>query len=100
MAWTLFPVGARHSSIDIALALEEEDARRRGQAPDLLHGQDHRTIDHAVDQETVLARVDVGNTAAVDLVVERRWRDDPQRFVQGREAAAASRPSSTGGTSP
>ena len=72
----------------VALALEEEDARRRGQAPDLLHGQDHRTIDQAVDQETVLARVDVGNTAAVDLVVERRRRDDPQRFVQGRDGAA------------
>ena len=72
----------------VALALEEEDARRRGQAPDLLHGQDHRTIDQAVDQETVLRGVDVGDAAAVDLVVERRWRDDPQRFVQRRGGAA------------
>ena len=29
--------------------------------------------------------VDLGNAAAADLEVERRRRDDPQRFVQGRE---------------
>ena len=82
-------MGARHSDPRVALALEEEDARGRGQALDLLHGQDHRTIDQAVDQETVLRGVDVGHAAAVDLVVERRRRDDPQRLVQGREAPAA-----------
>jgi hypothetical protein len=41
-----------------------------------------------VDQETVLVRVDVGNTAAVDLIVERRRCDNPQRFGQRRQAAA------------
>ena len=36
----------------------------------------------------MLAGVDLGNAAAADLVVERRRRDDPQRFVQGREVPA------------
>jgi hypothetical protein len=61
---------------------EEEDARRRRQALDLVYGQDHRMIDHAMDQETVRARVDAENAAAVDLSVECGRRDDTQRLVQ------------------
>ena len=39
-------------------------------------------------QETVLKRVDVGNAATMDLVVERRRRDDSQSFVQRRKTGA------------
>jgi hypothetical protein len=53
----------------IALALQEENARGRGKAPQVLHAQAHRTIDHAVDQQAMLPRVDVGNAGAVDLEV-------------------------------
>src|SRR5262249_33623543 len=35
----------------VARTLEEENARDGGQAPDLLHSQDCRTIDHAMDEE-------------------------------------------------
>jgi hypothetical protein len=66
----------------IALTLQEENTRRRGQAPEVLHAQGHRTIDHAVNQQAVLRRVDVGNAAAVDLEVQCGRRDDPQRLVQ------------------
>ena len=65
----------------VARALEKEDARGGGQALDLLHSQDHRTIDHPVDQETVLTRIDIGKATAMDHVVKRGRRDDPQRFV-------------------
>ena len=74
------PLGPR-----VARTLDEEDARGRGQAPDLVDREDQRTIDHPVDQEPVLVGIDFGNAAAADLEVERRRRDGPQRFVQGRE---------------
>ena len=61
----------------VARALEEEDARGGRQAFQLLHGQDHRAIDQAGDEETVLRGVDVGAAAALHHVVERRRRDDP-----------------------
>jgi hypothetical protein len=68
--------------------MREIEGRRLISSSDLLHGQGHRTIDHAMDQETVLARVDVGKATALDHEVKRRRRDDPQRLVQGREVPA------------
>jgi len=41
-----------------------------------------------MDQEAMRAGGDVWHAAAVDLEVERRGRDDPQRLVQGREGGA------------
>ena len=72
----------------VASALQEKDARRRGQSPELVDREHQGTIDHPVDQQAVLARIDVGNAATTDFVVECRRRDDSHRFFQGREISA------------
>ena len=52
-------------------------ARHGGQAANLIHGENQRTIDHAVNHQAVLARVDVGRLVGVgNHVVERGGRDE------------------------
>src|SRR5262245_65567475 len=41
-----------------------------------------------MEQEAVLAGIDVGYAPPTDLVVKRRRRDDPQRFGERREISA------------
>ena len=67
------------------MAVEEAVCARWLAGADLLHGQEYRAIDHAVDQETMLAGVDVRGATTLDYVVERRQRDDPECLIQRRE---------------
>ena len=72
--WTLFSVGARRSRTPCCpLALDEAGyARWRARRRDFfIHGQDHRTIDQAMDQETVLRGVNVRKAAALHHIMKR-----------------------------
>ena len=71
----------------VAEALDEVNARHGRQPLQLVHREDQRPIDHAVDHQFVLARIDVRHERAAMRrhVVERRRRDDADRVLQRRE---------------
>ena len=69
----------------VSRALDEIDVGDRGEPVDLVHGEDHRTIHHPVDHQTVRGRIDVGHAGMVTLEVERGGRDDPTGLVERRE---------------
>ena len=50
----------------------------------LVHGENQRPVHHPVDHETMLPGVDVGNKGAAVCrrIVERRWRDNPDRILK------------------
>ena len=69
----------------VGVALEEIDLRDRREPSQFVHRERERAIDHAVHQQTMLLRIDVGN--AVDVVhqeVQARGRDDPIEILQRR----------------
>ena len=70
----------------VAGAFEEVDARDRRQPLQLLHGEDQRPIDHAVNGQRVPGRIDLGDTAMMPLEVQRGRRDDAVGLVQRRTA--------------
>jgi hypothetical protein len=61
------------------------NARHRGEAHDVVHGQNERTLDQAVDHEPMLARVHVDATGVVALEEQSVRGDDPVHGLQRRE---------------
>jgi hypothetical protein len=55
------------------------------EALQVVHGEDHRLVDEAVDHQPVLGRVDLGNAAVMALEAEAGGRDDTVEFMQRRE---------------
>ena len=55
-----------------------------GKTLELVHGENQRPVHHAVDHETMLAGIDVGNKRAAMCrrVEERRRRDNPDRILK------------------
>ncbi len=60
----------------IAGAFEEMDSRLRREAPDVLHGEDHRLVDEAMEHQPMLRRVDRGNAAVMPFVEQPVRRDN------------------------
>ena len=65
----------------VAGALEEVDARHRREALQVVEGEHHRPLDHAVNQQRVAARIDVGDAAVMPLEVEVGGRDDAHQVL-------------------
>ena len=70
----------------IRRALDEVDARHRRKALDVLHGQQQRPVDEAVDHQPVLLRIDRGAAAVVALEEQAVGGDDAGLILQRREA--------------
>ena len=68
----------------VSQALEKMNVGYRRKALQLFQGELQRPVHHAVKQETVLARIDVGNNGATVRThkVERGWRDNPDRILK------------------
>ena len=65
------------------MALDEMKAGDEGQAFYFVHGKNQRTIDHAVDQQMMLLRVDVGRLETVrNREVKRGRRDHSHRILK------------------
>ena len=70
----------------VGWAFDEMDARHRREADDVVHRQHQRPLDQAMDQEPVLARVDV-DAAGVEALEEQPVRgDDAVQGLQRRKA--------------
>src|SRR4029079_12708788 len=65
---------------------DEMDPRRRWKANDVLHGEDQRTFDEAMDHQPVLVRIDVGPPGMMAFEKQAMWRDDAVQVLQRREA--------------
>ena len=70
----------------VAGALDEVDSRLRGKAADVLHREHQRTIDHAVQHQPVLGRIDGRHAAVVAFVEQAVRRDDAVELLQRRAA--------------
>ena len=83
MIWAVASGAIRgRGGVAIGIALEEMSSGYRRQAIDVLHGENHRTVHHAVNQETMLLGVDVRRRVTVGIVVmERGRRDDPDQIL-------------------
>ena len=73
----------------IATAFQEVHPGNRGQAQQILNAEQHGLIDQCRfcprDHQLVLPGVWVNPAAVVPLVVQTRWRDDPEQPLQGCE---------------
>src|SRR5712671_4583156 len=68
----------------VAGAFDEVNAGNRGQAPDIVHGQDQGPFNHAMQQQSVRGRIDAGHTGMVTLEMERSGSEDAVRILQRR----------------
>ena len=82
-------VGAARGGVGIAGAFDEQDAGDGGKAFQILHRIFHRLVHHAVDDETMLGRIDGGNAVVMALEMQARRRDDAHPRLQRREAGRA-----------
>src|SRR5262249_47205076 len=77
----------------VARALEEVDPGDHRIAEQGIHGEDQRTLHHAVDEKAMLGRVDVGDAAVMPLEMQAARRDHAvERFQGGARGSAAGRP--------
>ena len=78
--------GLRPARRSVPRALDEMKAGDGREALQVLHGEGQRTVHHAVDHETMLPRIDVREEGATSRrhVVERGWRDHPDRILKRR----------------
>ena len=66
------------------MALEEMNPGNGGQLLQIRHGETQRTINHAVDREAMLLRIDLGKLGGVLLHEVERGRCDDSRIVLKR----------------
>ena len=66
--------------------LDEVNARHRREADNVLHRQQQRTFDEAMDHQLVLLRIDVGAAGMIALEKQPVRRDDAVEVLQRREA--------------
>ena len=57
-------------------ALNKVNARDRGQAHEVFHGEDHFLFDHPIDHEPVFGRIDVNPPLVVAFEMQSVWCDD------------------------
>ena len=81
-------VAARAARGAVAVALDEMKAGDEGQALDFVHGKNQGTIDHAVDQQMMFLRVDVGRLEAVRNREVQRGRRDHSHGILKRSPQA------------
>src|ERR1700730_12412893 len=75
--------GSRRGAVPVAL--DEMKSRHGRQAFQFVHGEYQWTVDHAVDQQTVLPRIDVGRFKTVgNDKVKRSRRDHSYLVLKGR----------------
>ncbi len=58
------------------------DARFRWEAPDVIHGEDQRLVDEAMEHQAVLRRIDRGDAGMMALVEQSVRRDDAVEVLQ------------------
>ena len=61
----------------VGRTFDEMNARHRGKTHDVVHRQDQRALDQAMNQEPVLARIDVGAAGMIALEEQAIWRIMP-----------------------
>src|SRR6266700_2441452 len=77
----------RHAAI--SSALYKMDPRYRWEALQFIHRKNQRAVHHAVDHETVLARINVGEArTSARHEVERGWRDNSRRILKRSQSLA------------
>ena len=76
--------GLRPRRRPVPRALDEMQAGDGREALQVLHGENQRTVHHAVDHEPMLAGIDVRDVGATGRPheVERGWRDHPHRILK------------------
>ena len=70
----------------IGRAFDEMDARDLREAQDVLHGKKQRTLDEAMDHQSVLRRIDIGPSSMMALEEQPVRRDDAVQILQRRKA--------------
>ena len=65
------------------------DAADGGEALEVREREHHRPLDHAVDQQRVGLRIDLGNTAVMPLEVQVGRRDRAVEILMGRARGIA-----------
>ena len=68
-------IGRRAAAAEVAGAFEEVDAADGGEALEIGEREHHRPLDHAVDQQRVGLRIDLGHAAVVPLEMQIGRRD-------------------------
>src|SRR5260370_3517418 len=58
------------------------NARLRRRAPDVIHGEDERLVDEAMEHQAVLLRIDRGDAGMMALVEQSVRRDDAVEVLQ------------------
>ena len=72
--------------LGVAGTFEKVDARHRRKAGQILHGEDDRPLDHAVDNEPVFKRVDRRNPGMVALVMQPVRGNDSAKVLKRGQA--------------
>ena len=73
----------------VARAFHRANHRAAREAVQVVEGEDQRPIDHAVDQQRVLLRIDRGHAAVMALEVQIGRRDDAVEILERRQARRA-----------
>ena len=85
LGWSVIPMKMATKRPAVRVALEEVDLRHGREAPDLVHRERQRPLDHAVHQQPMLGRIDIRN--AIDVIhqeVQAGRRDDSVQILQRR----------------
>ena len=82
----------------VGRAFDEMDARHRRKAHDVVHRQQQRTLDQAVDHQPVLVRIDVRPPGVIALEEQAVRRDDAVQSCSGEKLTEDSVPAVSQGT--
>ena len=70
----------------VGAALDEVDARHRRKARDVVHRENARVGDQAVNHQPMLVGIDGGYARMMALEMQARRGDDAEQILQGRES--------------
>ncbi len=67
----------------VGATLDEVETGNRRQPHDLVHGEDFRLLDHAIDHEAMFRRVNIPPALVMPLKMQATWGDDSEQGLQG-----------------